>query len=69
LLPTGLSRAIVLGSLLLSGATLVGTLLPHRFSLVPAPRSDNALVYRIDGLTGQVSLCSSTQCQPVVDKN
>ena len=69
MLPTGLSRAIVIGALFLSCATVAGTLLPHRYALVPAPRSDNALVYRIDALTGQVSLCSSTQCQPVAEKN
>ena len=68
-LPTGLSRAIVIGAVLLSGATVAGTLLPHRYALVPAPRSDNALVYRIDALTGRVSLCSATQCQPVTEKN
>ncbi len=66
-LPTGLSRAIVVASVLLSSAVLVATLVPHRYVLVPVPRSDNALVYRIDGLTGQMSLCSATQCQPVAN--
>lgn len=68
-LPTGLSRAIVLGSLILSLIVLTPLLLGHRYELVAANRSENALVYRIDTLTGRVSLCSATQCLPVSEKD
>ena len=67
-LPTGLSRAIVLAAFVLSGSALVATLVPHRYAVVVVPKSDNALVYRLDSLTGRLSLCSATQCQPVAEK-
>ncbi len=68
LLPTGLSRAIVISAVVLAAVILAGTLLPRRYALVPAARSENALVFRIDTLTGHVSLCSTAQCQPVAEK-
>eukprot|EP01012_Entosiphon_sulcatum_P045152 TRINITY_DN60140_c0_g1_i1.p1 TRINITY_DN60140_c0_g1~~TRINITY_DN60140_c0_g1_i1.p1 ORF type:complete len:105 (-),score=10.76 TRINITY_DN60140_c0_g1_i1:306-620(-) len=68
LLPTGLSRAIVLGSLILGLLILGPLLLSHRYELIAASRSENAMVYRIDTLTGRVSLCLATQCQPVTEK-
>ena len=68
ILPTGLSRAIVLASVILTIVVITPLLLGHRYALVAAQRSENALVYRIDTLTGHVSLCSATQCQPVAEK-
>lgn len=67
-LPTGLSRAIVLGSTILGIVVLTPLLLGHRYELVAVPRSENALAYRIDTLTGRVSLCSAGACVPVTEK-
>ena len=69
LLPTGLSRAIVLGSLVIGLVGLTSFLFGHRYNLVAAQRGDNALMYRIDTLTGRVSLCSATSCMPVAEKD
>jgi hypothetical protein len=65
--PTGLSRAIFLSSLILS---LVATpfLLAHRYELIAVPRSENALVFRVNTMTGDVSLCSAVQCTAVTEK-
>ena len=68
LLPTGLSRAIVLGSLVLGFAMFTSFVAGRRYELVAAPRGDSALVYRIDTLTGRVSLCSMTSCMPLGEK-
>ncbi len=68
-LPTGLSRAIVLGSAIMSFVGLAPLVLGHRYELVAAARSENSLVYRIDTLTGRVSLCSATQCLMVAEKD
>ncbi len=69
ILPTGLSRAIVLGSAILGLVVLTPLLLGHRYELVAAARGDNALMYRIDTLTGRVSLCSATSCMPVAERD
>lgn len=68
LLPTGLSRAIVIGSLIL-GMLVTSLVFSHRFELVAAQRGENAFVYRIDTLTGHVSFCSSVACVPVSEKD
>ncbi len=67
-LPTGLSRAIVLGSVILGAVVLTPLLIGHRYELVTVPRSENALAYRIDSLTGRVSLCSAAACVPIAEK-
>ena len=69
LLPTGLSRAMVIGSVLvvLTGGA-VG-LFGDRFTLVSAVRSENAVVYRLDRMTGRVSFCSPAACVPVQEKS
>lgn len=67
-LPTGLSRAIVLGSVILGAVVLTPLLVGHRYELIAVPRSENALAYRIDTLTGRVSLCSAAACVPVAEK-
>ena len=68
LLPTGLSRAIVLATLLGALAYLTPEFLAHRYSLAAVPRTENALVYRLDTLTGRVSICSTTQCMALSEK-
>jgi hypothetical protein len=68
LLPTGLSRAIVIATILLCATIALARLMPQRYVLVPVTKSDNALAYRIDGLTGRVSLCSASQCQVLDEK-
>ena len=68
-LPTGLSRAIVLGSVIMGFLLLAPLVLGHRYEIVAVTRSENALVYRIDTLTGRVSLCSAAQCLPVMEKS
>jgi hypothetical protein len=69
LLPTGLSRAIVIGAVFLGLCAVVPLLFANRYVLVPAPRSDNALVFRLDTLTGRMHLCSAAQCNPVAEKD
>jgi hypothetical protein len=68
LLPTGLSRAIVIATLFGSAVYLLPEFLAHRYSLASIPRTENALVYRLDTLTGKVSICSTTQCMPLTEK-
>ena len=61
-LPTGLSRAIVIATILGALAFVTTSLLSNRYELVAATKSDNAIVYRLDRLTGRVSFCSASQC-------
>lgn len=68
LLPTGLSRAMVLSSILLLITASVIGLLGNRYALFPVPNSPNAMAYRLDRLTGGVSFCTSVQCSPVSSK-
>ena len=64
-LPTGLSRAIVLASIVI-GVAICGTLLfADRYDLVPAPNSANGFMYRIDRLTGAVQFCGPQGCSPL----
>ncbi len=67
-LPTGLSRAMVIGSLLLVSAVIAVGLFGDRYTLVSALRSENAVIYRLDRLTGQISFCSPVACVPVAEK-
>jgi len=64
-LPTGLSRAIVL-------ATIIGTIIIaaanvfiDRYDLVAAPASPNGFMYRIDHLTGGIKFCGPQGCTDV----
>ena len=68
LLPTGLSRAMVIGSTLvvLTGGA-VG-LFADRYTVISAMRSENAIVYRLDRMTGRVSFCSPAACVPIPEK-
>lgn len=68
LLPTGLSRAMVIGSVLLVSAVVGVGLFGDRYTLVAAQRSENAVVYRLDRMTGQISFCTPVACVPVADK-
>ncbi len=61
-LPTGLSRAIVLGAVIASIAIAAGNLFGNRYNLVPAPNSTNGFMYRIDHLTGAVQFCGPQGC-------
>lgn len=67
ILPTGLSRAIVIATTMVC---LVATpfFFARRYELMAAPRNENAIVFRLDTLTGAVSLCSTAQCTPVSEK-
>ena len=67
-LPTGLSRAIVIGSVLFMVTACAVGLLGNRFALIPVTRSENAMAYRLDRLTGSVTFCSSVQCAPIPAK-
>jgi hypothetical protein len=62
LLPTGLSRAIVIASIFASLVVALSGLFANRFELVPAPNSTNGFMYRIDRLTGDVQFCSPAGC-------
>jgi len=68
LLPTGLSRAMVIGSILLVSAALAIGLFGDRYTLIAASRSENALAYRLDRVTGKVSFCSPASCVAVAEK-
>ena len=65
MLPTGLSRAVVLASILASLTVLAASLLADRYDLVSAPNSPNSSTYRIDRLTGGVKFCSPQSCTDV----
>ena len=67
-LPTGLSRAIVLATIIGSLAVLAGTLFGTRYELVPAPNSANGFMYRIDRLTGAVQFCGPQGCSETPSK-
>jgi len=67
LLPTGLSRAMVIGSVLVVITGGAVGLLGNRYSIISAVRSENAIVYRIDKLTGSVSFCSPAVCTTIPD--
>ena len=62
LLPTGLSRSIVIAALLASIAFATSSLLADRYELVPAPNSANGFMYRIDRLLGSVQFCGPQGC-------
>lgn len=67
LLPTGLSRAIVIATTMVC-LVAAPFFFAKRYELVAAPRNENAMVFRLDTLTGAVSLCSAAQCTPVSEK-
>jgi hypothetical protein len=67
-LPTGLSRAIVIGTTLICITFAATVLLCNRYSLVAAVKSENVFVYRIDRLTGGVMSCGQASCTPVALK-
>jgi hypothetical protein len=66
-LPTGLSRAIVIASLVLTIGVGIVELVSNRYTLAPSTRSDTAIVYRIDHMTGRVSVCSPAACRAVTE--
>ena len=68
LLPTGLSRAIVLAAVIIASTVATTGLLAGRFALVSSGRTENALMYRIDRLTGRVSLCTQSQCTTLANR-
>lgn len=64
-LPTGLSRAIVIATLIFSIAFATVELLRDRYAIAPVPNSANSFVYRIDRLTGALLFCGAQQCSAV----
>lgn len=64
-LPTGLSRAIVIGTVIFALAYATVGLLGDRYALTPVPNSVNSFVFRIDKLTGSVHFCSAQGCTEV----
>ena len=62
LLPTGLSRSIVIGAILFFICTGTVGLLGNRYDLVPSTGSGNNFIYRVDRLTGSVAFCSPAKC-------
>jgi len=69
ILPTGLSRAMVIGSFLLVSAVVGVGLFGDRYTIISAVRTENAIVYRIDRMTGRVSFCSPAACVPIAEKS
>ena len=69
MLPTGLSRAIVVSTLIFTvifTVAFVGVeLMRDRYGISPVPNSANSFVYRIDRLTGSLQFCGSQQCSVV----
>ena len=65
-LPTGLSRAIVIATII--GSVLVGaaSLLKDRYSVLAVPNSPNGGIYRLDRMTGALKYCGTTACSPIV---
>ncbi len=64
-LPTGLSRAIVIASLVFAVVYGSVELLRDRYAISPVPNSPNSFVYRIDRLTGSLHFCGTQQCTVV----
>lgn len=65
MLPTGLSRAIVIAAILATISIVIGNLYSGRYELVPAPNSTNGFMYKIDKLTGAVQFCAPAQCTDI----
>jgi hypothetical protein len=65
MLSTGLSRAIVLSTIVLALAFVTVGLLGDRYAISPVPNSPNSFVYRVDRLTGAIHFCGSQQCSVV----
>ena len=69
MLPTGLSRAIVVSTLIFTviftAAFVSVELMRDRYGISPVPNSANIFVYQIDRLTGSLQFCGSQQCSVV----
>jgi len=65
MLPTGLSRAIVVSTVIFTVAFVAVELMRDRYAISPVPNSANSFVYRIDRLTGSLQFCGSQQCSVV----
>jgi len=65
MLPTGLSRAIVIATII--GSVIVGatSLFAGRFTVLAVPNSPNGGIYRLDRLTGDLKYCGTTACSPI----
>ena len=65
MLPTGLSRAIVLATIL--GVLVMGTvtLFTNRYEILAVPNSANGAIYRLDRLTGSLKFCGATACSSI----
>ena len=69
MLPTGLSRAIVIATVFATLAIVASNLYGDRYELVPAPNSTNGFMYKIDKLTGAVQFCAPAQCSDIPVRN
>ncbi|MEQ8734584.1 MAG: hypothetical protein RIC29_06650 [Rhodospirillaceae bacterium] len=65
LLPTGLSRAVVISTLILSATLWTQNLYSARYDLVASGKSETTFMYRLDRWTGIVSLCTTQSCKPL----
>ena len=65
MLPTGLSRAIVIATII--GSVIIGatSLLKDRYSVLAVPNSPNGGIYRLDRITGALKYCGTTACSPI----
>ncbi len=68
ILSTGLSRAIVISTVLFVAAIATPLVVTHRYAVIAGARGDVPVVYRLDTLTGKLNFCTPTQCAPVPDK-
>lgn len=58
-----IARAVVIAALILGGAVVVrGMFGTDRYDLIPAV---GGTVYRLDRLTGAVSICTPVACKPL----
>lgn len=69
ILSTGLSRAIVISTVVFVAAIVTPLVVMHRYALAPGSRGEMPVVYRLDTLTGKVAFCTPTQCSPVPAKS
>jgi len=66
--PTGLSRAIVVGALIMFSAMLAANFIDDRYSIIATNNTENTIVFRLDKLSGTVSLCTSLGCKKLDER-
>jgi hypothetical protein len=68
MLPTGLSRAIVISALLAVSAAFMVAFVSGRYALTAPAATDTATVFRIDRLRGEVSVCTTLGCKVLEER-